>query len=56
MINEVMNWCDVEGDVKSWDGGPPGVVVSDCFLPGRVKELSVMLTGINLCLVFKGRL
>ena len=26
MINEVVDRCDVEGRMKTWDGGAPGVV------------------------------
>jgi len=29
MTNEVADWYDVEGGVKTWDGGAPGVVAND---------------------------
>ena len=29
MINEVTDRCDVQGGMKTWDGGAPGVVTND---------------------------
>ena len=29
MINEVVDRCDVQGGMKTWDGGAPGVVANN---------------------------
>ena len=44
MINEVTVRCDVEGGMKTWDGGAPGVVANEAETFG-LQNLQTAVVG-----------
>ena len=44
MINEVVDRCDVEGRMKTWDGGAPGVVANNAETFG-LQNLQTAIVG-----------